>query len=282
MLRCTDYLVSMEEFNICKCRQCDFIFTADYPDASEAGRYYESPEYISHSDSRRTLTDRAYQFARKIMLRRKRRMVIETTGLAKGNVLDIGSGTGHFLNVMKEAGWDITGIEINKSAREYAASQFSLKVLPPEELKALPSEEFDCITLWHVAEHLYDLNRYFNEIKRLLKPDGIVLVALPNSYSFDSAHFGKFWAAYDVPRHLWHFNYMTFPDFASKAEFTISSIRPLPLDVFYISILSEKHKKNPAPFITGIIKGAYFSMLSIFNRLKSSSLVFVLKRKIDQ
>ena len=282
MLRCTDYLVSREEFNICRCRHCDFIFTADYPDPSEAGRYYESSEYISHSDSRTTAIDRAYQTARKFMLRRKRRMVFKTTRIPKGNILDIGSGTGHFLNVMKEAGWQTTGVEINKAATEYATSQFNLKILQPEEMKILPSEEFDCITLWHVAEHLYDIDGYFNEIKRLLKPQGIVLVALPNSYSFDSSHYGKYWAAYDVPRHLWHFNYKTFSDFVAKAGFTISSTHPLPLDVFYISILSEKHKKSQTAFLSGVITGAYFSMLSFFNRLKSSSLVFVLKRKINQ
>jgi SAM-dependent methyltransferase len=216
------------------------------------------------------------------MLRRKRRMVIKMTSLAKGNILDIGSGTSHFLNVMKEAGWNTTGIEINKAAREYAATQFTLKILPPEELMKLPSEEFDCITLWHVAEHLYDLNSCFYEIKRLLKPDGIALVALPNSHSSDSAYFGKYWAAYDVPRHLWHFNDKTFSDFAGKAGYEIISTHPLPLDVFYISILSEKHKNNRTALISGTIKGAYFSILSVFDRLKSSSLVFVVRRKINQ
>jgi SAM-dependent methyltransferase len=277
LLTCTDYLVTREDFELCRCGQCGFIFTKDFPDEKDAGHYYESPDYISHTDSSRTIFEKAYRAARKVMLRRKRNLVLRICGLKTGFVLDIGSGTGHFLNAMKEAGWSVTGIEINDDAREYSSSHFGLDVYPPELMRTIPSQGYDCITLWHVAEHLNDLSGYFREIGRLIRPGGSLIVALPNSNSFDSGHYGRFWAAWDVPRHLWHFDPETFSMFSEKMGFDVTSVSVLPLDVFYISILSEKNKRSIAGAMTGIIKGMYFSFLAIFNKMKGSSMVYVLK-----
>ncbi|MGD0583689.1 MAG: class I SAM-dependent methyltransferase [Bacteroidales bacterium] len=279
LLSCNDHLVSGETFELCRCGQCGFTFTNDPPNENEAGRYYESPDYISHTDSRRTLFEKGYQAARKIMLRRKRDLVFKTCNAKKGAILDIGSGTGHFLSVMKQAGWSVTGIEINDVAREYSSSRFGLNVFAPEVMRTIPAQEYDCITLWHVAEHLYDLKGYFSEIGRLLKPGGSVIVALPNCNSFDADHYGKFWAAWDVPRHLWHFSPVTFSKLADLICFETTTISTLPFDVFYISILSERNKRSSAGTMKGIIKGMYFSFLSIFNKMKMSSVVYVLNRK---
>jgi SAM-dependent methyltransferase len=276
-LNCTDHLVSGKNFELSRCISCGFIFTASPPDKKDIGSYYESDDYISHSDSDITFLDKAYQEVRKIMLARKRKLVIRKSGRSCGKILDIGCGTGHFLNEMKISDWDVTGVEINKKAREYAASRFGLKVFPPENLRSLPDKEFDCITLWHVLEHFHEPYDYFADIKRLLKPGGVLLTALPNSESFDALHYGKEWAAFDVPRHLWHFNPSTFSLFAEKAGFKITSLRVLPFDVFYISILSERHKGSAFPSLSGLTIGIIYFFFSLFNRKRGSSIVYTLK-----
>jgi ubiquinone/menaquinone biosynthesis C-methylase UbiE len=179
---------------------------------------------------------------------------------------------------MKRSGWDTKGIEINRKAREFSNSRFNIETLPSERIDALPSGSFDCITLWHVLEHFHEPFKYMNEILRLLKPQGFCFIALPNSSSFDCEHYGKEWAAYDVPRHLWHFNPSTFSLFASKNGVSVTETRNLPFDVFYISIMSEKYKGSGFPFLTGIVNGLIFSIRSLFNKTGSSSVIYILRK----
>ena len=277
-LSCTDHFLSKEVFSLCQCEKCGFRFTQDYPEESEAGRYYESDDYISHSDSRKGITEKAYQFIRTIMLKRKRRIIRKVTGLSSGNLLDIGSGTGHFLNVMKTAGWSIKGVEINDGAREYSATRFGLDIIVPEEINTLTPGFFDCITLWHVLEHFHEPFEYMMDINRLLKPDGVCIIALPNCASYDSEYYGKEWAAYDVPRHLWHFNSSAFSFFAERNGFKITGNLNLPFDVFYISILSEKYKGSRFPMISGFFIGILFSVRAVFSRNRNSSVIYLLRK----
>ena len=276
-LECFDNLVSGKSFTIYRCAGCQLQFTQNHPDEQESGRYYESVNYIPHSDTVKSFTGRIYYTSRKFMLKRKKKLVVRYTGKLAGNLLDFGSGTGHFAATMQKAGWDVTGIEINKEAREYSAKTFGIKVVSPEEIKTLPSDYFDCITLWHVLEHLHNPAESLTEIKRLLKHDGVLLVALPNNMSFDSTHYRHHWAAYDVPRHLWHFNPVSFTFFAERAGFKVISMKRLPFDVFYISMLSEKNRDSHFPLLTGIIKGLIFYIFSLFNLSHSSSLIYIVK-----
>lgn len=273
-----DHFLTKEVFQLLKCPSCGFVFTQDHPDESNISRYYESEDYISHNDSKKGFSDRLYRLSRRIMLKKKKQLVQTSTGINKGSLLDIGSGTGHFISVMKDGGWEVQGIEINDKAREYSVSKTGLNIIPPAGISSLPSKSFDCITLWHVLEHLQDPFGYASEIKRLLKAGGTCITALPNCNSFDAMHFRDFWAAYDVPRHLWHFNPASFGIFTGKAGFEIKRVRSLPLDVFYISMLSEKYKGNKLYFITGIIKALIFSFLSFFNKKKSSSIIYLLQK----
>ena len=277
-LSCIDHFVSKERFDIYQCDKCGFTFTQDYPEESDAGRYYDSDDYISHSDAKKGLTDKAYQVIRRIMLCRKKRMIRKITSLSKGSILDIGSGTGYFLNTMKMAGWNIKGVEINTKARKFASSHFNIDTIIPEKIKSIPNNSFDCITLWHVLEHFQEPFKIMEEISRLLKPDGVCVVALPNISSLDAEHYGKDWAALDVPRHLWHFSPSTFSIFAGRNSFKISEIHNLPFDVFYISILSEKYKGSKLQLLSGTIKGLVFSIRSLFIESKSSSMIYILRK----
>jgi ubiquinone/menaquinone biosynthesis C-methylase UbiE len=254
------------------------VFTQDHPDEKEISSYYASDDYLSHNDSAPGLTSALYRFSRRIMLGRKRKITEKAAGIKKRNLLDIGCGTGHFVDVMKQAKWEVKGIEINDKARQYAISRFGVEVSDPGQIASLETGSFDCITMWHVLEHFQDPFMYISEVSRLMKAEGTCIIALPNCSSYDAEHYGKFWAAFDVPRHLWHFSPFSFQLFAQKAGFTIRSVRSLPLDVFYISMLSEKYRGNHLSFITGIVKGSWFWFLTLFKKTKSSSLIYILKK----
>ncbi len=279
-LKTADHFLSKEKFDLFRCNECSFVFTQDHPDEASIGHYYESEEYLSHSETKSGLFSSIYRFSRRIMLGRKVRIARELSDIKKGSILDIGSGTGYFLHAMQDTGWDVKGIEINDKARQYSISEFGLEVLDPGQLQSLQAGIFDCITLWHVLEHFQDPFGYAQEITRLLKPGGFCIIALPNCRSYDAVHYGSYWAAYDVPRHLWHFAPDTFKIFSEKSGFELKEIRSLPLDVFYISDLSEKYKGTNLPFISGMIKGVWFSLLSMFNKQRSSSLIYLLRKPI--
>ena len=277
-LRCSDHFLSKEVFIVHKCASCGFEFTQDVPDETVIGKYYESVDYISHSDTSKGFSNKIYRLVRDFMLLRKKNLIEKVTGLQHGSLIDIGSGAGYFANTMKKSGWQVEGIEINDNARNNSASRFGLKVSSPDQISVLEPDSRDCITLWHVLEHFQDPFSYIAEIKRVLKPGGICLIALPNCNSYDAEYYKEFWAAYDVPRHLWHFNPTTFRLFSEKTGLSLEKIGTLPLDVFYISILSEKYRGSKLPFLTGMFRGLWFAACSMFNMKKSSSIIYILRK----
>jgi SAM-dependent methyltransferase len=280
--RCVDHFISKEVFEIYKCPSCSFEFTRDYPEETEIGQYYISDNYISHTDTSKGFSNKVYRMARGVMLRIKKRIIENATGLKKGSLLDIGSGTGHFAGTMKKAGWQVKAIEINEKARDSSISHFGLEIIDPERITTFEANSFDCITLWHVLEHFHDPFKLTSDIIRLLRPGGWCIIALPNCSSYDAEYYKSCWAAYDVPRHLWHFSPSTFRIFSEKTGFLIEKVRNLPLDVFYISILSERYRGSVPAFLTGMLKALLFALLSVFNKRKSSSLIYILRKSSDQ
>jgi 2-polyprenyl-3-methyl-5-hydroxy-6-metoxy-1,4-benzoquinol methylase len=274
-----DYLVSGSEFLVMKCNHCGMGWTVNPPPESRAGDYYASEEYISHTDRKESFSDYLYHIARSFMLGRKKRLVTKATGLRTGALLDIGSGTGYFASFMQKKGWKVTGIEIDDKAREYSVAMSGIDVVTPDEITNLPSGSADCITFWHVLEHLYEPGRWLKEVKRILTANGKCIIALPNFSSADANWFRSMWAALDVPRHLWHFTPQALNLYLSKQGFVIEKIAALPLDVFYISALSYKNQGKPLPLIRGLITGSFLSVRSGFRNEKASSLVFVLSKK---
>jgi SAM-dependent methyltransferase len=276
-LSCRDLFLTGEPFDLYRCISCSFIFTQDHPGEKEMVRYYNTAAYVSHDDSGKGFIAALYRMVRRFTLASKRKLIIRLTGKTTGKLLDIGTGSGHFAGTMKQAGWKVTGIEPDRKTAEYAASRFGLKICGPGEVTGLPGETFDCITLWHSLEHSHNLHHYASEIKRLLKPEGICIVALPSAASFDARYYGEFWAAYDVPRHLWHFTPITLKSFAEKSGFYVTGKKSLPLDVFYISFLSEKYRGANLPFLSGFLKGAWFSFISLLTKRGSSSMICILQ-----
>lgn len=269
-----DHLVSGESFVIRRCNACSFTFTGEPPAEKETGRYYLSEDYISHSDKRQTITEHLYHLARSYMLGRKHRLVAAVTHCDSGTLLDIGSGTGYFASFMQQKGWKVTGIELNELARNYSINRFGINALAPEEVKDISDSSVDCITFWHVLEHLYDPAMWMREVKRILKDDGKCIIALPNLVSADARWFGDRWAALDVPRHLWHFTPATMTRFAGDHGFTCRKISAMPLDVFYISALSYRNCGCRFSLLRGLLTGALLTINSLFKKNSASSLIY--------
>jgi 2-polyprenyl-3-methyl-5-hydroxy-6-metoxy-1,4-benzoquinol methylase len=274
-----DCLVSGQLFLISECRSCGFVFTSDPPDEKDIGRYYISEDYISHTDKKRNLTEVAYHLARSIMLRKKYRLISRVSISKTGTLLDVGSGTGYFAAYMKKRGWNVTGIELSEQARSVSVSKSGINALEPSEINGIPAASADCVTFWHVLEHLYDPAEWLYEVRRILKDDGKCIIAIPNIESADARWFGKNWAALDVPRHLWHFSPATITRFAVENGFVCTMIKPMPLDIFYISILSYRNQKSYMPLLRGIITGLLLSAGNLFNKERASSLIYVISKQ---
>jgi SAM-dependent methyltransferase len=277
---CTDFFVTGEQFPLLKCGGCGFLITGSAPDADAIGPYYQSEKYVSHSNTREGFTNRVYHLVRTIMLERKHKLVVKSSGLPSGSLLDIGAGTGYFLQGMQKKGWRITGTEKSDSARKFAAEKWGLELLPEDGLWSLPENSFDVITLWHVMEHLHDLEKYWRKLTVLIKREGCLVVALPNPSSYDAVHYREHWAAWDVPRHLWHFSPDNIQQIAEKYRFILQSTFRMPFDAFYVSILSEKYRKSVFPILKGIYFGTISLLTSWFNLHRCSSLIYVFRKKI--
>jgi len=272
-----DYFLSGENFTLFQCSQCEFVFTQDHPGKDNISSYYKSEDYVSHSNTSEGMVNKLYHFFRGYMLGKKRKLIQRLTKKRTGNILDIGSGTGFFLNHMREHGWNVTGIEPSEEGRNFCRDQFALEIKDEKTLFSLPEDSFDVITLWHVLEHVQDIDEYMIKIRSILRGDGILLIALPNLNSTDAAIYKDKWAAYDVPRHLWHFSPVSFQKLTAKHQFQLQKIKSLPLDAGYVSLLSEKYRNNPIGFLTGGIIGVLSLVLGLVNVKKSSSIIYVLK-----
>ncbi len=278
-ITCVDYYASGETFDLFRCEDCGFQFTQNFPAETEIGRYYETSDYISHSDTKKGLVNNLYHLVRKRMLIRKAKLISHLFGKSSGTLLDIGAGTGYFANVMQQKEWEVTAIEKNPQARAFAKEHFNLDVYEETVLEDFCDKSFDAITLWHVMEHLEHLNETWERLHHLLSDDGILVVAVPNCSSYDAGKYKQYWAAYDVPRHLWHFTPDTIQQFGAKHNFILTAQYPMPFDAFYISMLSEKYKKSFSPFIKGMMTGIIAWLHTLAKKEKSSSIIYVFRRK---
>lgn len=275
----TDHFISGEVFPVFSCDQCGFHLTGNLPQDILMDRYYQSNDYISHSDTRKGLMNRIYHTVRDLMLNEKFQIVKRTTGKQTGKLLDIGAGTGYFLNFAAGKGWQTTGTERSGEAREFAKKHWGLEILSGDQLFDLPPGSFDAITLWHVLEHLPDQDKYWNTFSRLLPDDGFLIIALPNFRSLDARHYREKWAAWDVPRHLWHYAPEHITRQAGNYGFHLTGMKRMPFDAFYVSMLSERYKKSKFPMIKGLFHGKMSWFASLADVKKCSSVIYIFSKQ---
>ncbi|WP_291130446.1 class I SAM-dependent methyltransferase [Flavobacterium sp. UBA7682] len=268
-----DYSVSKEVFELHHNPEYDLLITFPKPSLEKLPSYYESDDYISHTDGKRSLFERAYHFIKGIALKNKLKLINSQS--SKGKLLDIGAGTGDFLMVAKNDGWQITGIEPSEKAKGIAINK---GVNFAESLSALESKSFDVITMWHVLEHVPNLDEYIAELKRLIKPTGTIVIAVPNFKSFDANFYGRHWAAYDVPRHIWHFSKTAIEKLFAEKEMKLVEVLPMKFDSYYVSLLSEKYKSGKMNFIRAFFVG-WKSNLNGKKTNEYSSHIYIIKNQ---
>lgn len=277
--KCKDYYASGEEFELYDCDDCGFRFTQGVPVETEIGKYYETPDYISHTDTRKGFMNKIYHHVRSYMLGKKARLVIRVSKKIGGSLLDVGAGTGYFAHEMDLRGWKVTAAEKSEAARSYAQKTFSdLQVIDSADISQLEDKRYDVITMWHVMEHVENINAEWELLSRLLKDRGRLIIAVPNCASADEAIYKTDWAAYDVPRHLWHFTPDTMRRMAEKHHFTLTSLYPMPFDAFYVSMLSEKYRGHKNYFAKGLLNGLKAGVKAYRDIKLSSSVIFVFKK----
>ncbi len=274
-LSCQDYTVTQETFEIVTCENCDFKFTNPRPDEVTLPKYYQSEEYISHSNKNNSLIHLVYKQARNFTIRKKVKL-INRIG-KKGTVLDVGCGTGEFLSACKSDGWKIEGVEPSQVAVNQLVTLLKQGVY--NAIFDIVHENLaDVITMWHVLEHVPDLNKTIEKINALLKNDGTLIIAVPNYPSYDAAIYKELWAAYDVPRHLYHFDKNVMKNLLGKHSLEIKEILPMKLDSYYVSLLSEKYKNGKNNYISAIVNGYKSNKWAKRNNGEYSSLIYIIKK----
>jgi 2-polyprenyl-3-methyl-5-hydroxy-6-metoxy-1,4-benzoquinol methylase len=275
-LVCKDNTVSRETFRIVQCVSCGFKYTNPRPEENKLGEYYKSEEYVSHSNTKKGFINSVYQLVRKYTLLKKLQLI---SGYYKtGKILDIGCGTGEFLKVFKDASWKTMGIEPSSDARKMAIENYNLDVKEEAEIKNLESESFDVITMWHVLEHVPQLNERIKDLKRLIKSNGIIVIAVPNCNSLDAKIYKENWAAYDVPRHLYHFIPKDIDTLFKNQGLKVFKILPMIFDSFYVSMLSEKCRTGKPNIIRALWNGFRSNLSAIKTGETYSSQIYFIRK----
>lgn len=279
-----DYSLTQEEFELYYSPKYDLLVTHPKPSNEELGKYYNDAAYISHTDANTSIFEKLYQFAKKHAILSKVELLNSLQPETK-TVLDIGTGTANFMVAMKKNGWLVTGIEPNTKAREIAITKFQQEnnnqQIIFESLKQLQNLnpiKFDVITMWHVLEHVPDVQSYIAQLKSLLTPNGTLVIAVPNFKSYDAHYYGKFWAAYDTPRHLWHFSKNAIKHLFKNEQMEVVKIFPMKMDSFYVSLLSEKNKTGKMNFFNGILIGLQSNIKALLSD-EYSSQIYIIKNK---
>jgi 2-polyprenyl-3-methyl-5-hydroxy-6-metoxy-1,4-benzoquinol methylase len=277
-LSAKDHTVSSERFFISLCANCTAMFTQDIPSQERIGAYYASDNYVSHSNTQKGLVNRLYHRIRRITLASKRKLVQSQTKRATGEILDVGCGTGAFLNEMRASGWNITGLEPDATARKNAKGLFNIEPQLPDDLFTLPEKKYDAITLWHVLEHVHQLQEYVVRFKELLSPEGVLVIAVPNYTSYDAEVYKEFWAAYDVPRHLYHFSPKSMQVLMDHNGLEVKKMKPMWFDSYYVSMLSEQYRSGKSNMIRAFFIGAISNLKALFDVERCSSVIYVIRK----
>lgn len=272
-LEVKDHMITKEDFRIVCCDNCGFHFTNPIPSIENIGDYYKGDVYVSHSSSKKGLINWLYNIVRKRTLKQKLRW-IQSNSKGK-NLLDLGCGTGHFLRAAIDVGFNGTGIEPDEDARNFAKTENNLSPLAQSELYHLDKGSIDVVTMWHVLEHVYDLKKDVETLTQLLSKDGTIFIAVPNMNAYDAQKYKSYWAAYDVPRHLYHFQENDIRNLFGEFGFELKKVLPMKYDAYYVSMLSEKYLNG------SMLKALYTGWTSNrkAKKLGYSSQVYVLKRK---
>jgi SAM-dependent methyltransferase len=281
-------------FSLLKCQKCGLVFLWPLPSKEALSSFYgkDYPEHQLPELESKTVPWVFSRFFRNLGLNRLCRLAIRFSGSSEGRLLDIGAATGLFLAQMRKWGkWDLFGIEPHPRPARYARDVLGLKVFSGTfQDQFFPDEFFQVITLWNVFEHLPDPIESLKKINRLLSPSGILILSLPYLESLEARLFGKYWAGWEVPRHLYLFPWQTLTRLLEENGFEVLG-KAFPytgFGLFYNSLRSTLEDRWPERKIqqrlltwikSPFIHLAALPYLYLVRGLGKSSLVTVLARK---
>ena len=271
-----DEFLSKEDFHICECLNCGLSYTMPRPNKEKIGEYYKSEEYYSHQENKKGFIPRLYESVKKVNLKHKYNLA--TQGLNVGKMLDIGCGVGDFLHTAEEHGWTCTGVEPSEDAKAIAKTKTKANIINSEDMEKIPDATFDLITMWHVLEHVDDLKWQIEQLHRLTKTKGRIVIAVPNYKSYDAQYYKELWAAYDVPRHLSHFNKNVLTKIFKSKNLELVRTDKLIWDAYYISYMSEQYKQHIFPLLKGTFRGC-ISNCKARHTKEWSSMVYIFEKK---
>jgi 2-polyprenyl-3-methyl-5-hydroxy-6-metoxy-1,4-benzoquinol methylase len=271
---CDDHSLTKESFAIMKCLNCGLLVTSPRPDQASIGKYYQFEDYISHTDKANNLTNWLYKLVRTYTIKKKAQLLDSLT--EKKSLLDYGCGTGQLLQYMKEQDWKIAGIEPDDNARSIAAKNTEQEIY--NDVDALPKKKYGVITLWHVLEHVHDINGTIQKLAKHLSKKSRMVIALPNYESYDQRFYKQYWAGYDVPRHLYHFNQQTIEELMKYNDFKLVDKKPMKFDSFYVSLLSDKYKSGKSNLIKAFFIGLLSNRWAKKNNGNYSSIIYIFKK----
>jgi len=274
VLEVKDFSVSGHLFSLNECNECGLRFTQDAPGPDSIAPYYQFEQYISHTNTNKGLVNKLYQGVRKFTLRQKRKLIQKSSGCQTGHLLDVGCGTGAFASAMQRAGWTVTALEPDAGARNIAREQFGVQAVDSAQLYQLPEAQYDVITLWHVLEHMHQLKDVLVQLRKLLKPEGTLFIAVPNYMSYDAMAFGEYWAAYDVPRHLYHFTPRSMRALLSAHQLVVTETLPMWFDSFYVSLLSTANRSGRTDYVKAFLTGCISNLRALADTEKCSSIIY--------
>ena len=271
-LQAPDYRISQLDFEIHSCWNCGLHYTKAVPSADTIGSFYKADSYDSHRVDNKSLISRIYRMVRKINVAKKIKW-IHRYNSKRGLVVDYGCGLGHLVSELKNQGYNAQGFEIDADVRALSRETLNLEIHPLEDFHLLDEASISVITMWHVLEHVYELNSDFQHIVDKLADDGAIFIAVPNFKSYDAKFYKKEWEAYDLPRHLYHFDNESIKRFCSRFGLRLESKIPMRFDSYYVSMRSEKNKKNGF-LLRGVLIGWLSNLLSFRYGYSSHAYVF--------
>lgn len=278
---CRDSAVSGESYSLARCPDCGLIHTLNPPTDEDKSAYSKLSQELNRADHPKEPLDKLYFHTRFLNVRRRVRIVKEQSRLKTGRLLNYGAKSGYFSNAMENRGWKVSSLEEHHEKRVFSLEMFHHRMMEPDELESLPRESFDEVTLWHTLEHQNNPGKLIEKLKTLLKPNGLMFIALPNTDSLDAAWYGNDWAAWDVPRHLWHFNINSMIRFGLQHGLILQHHQQLPLDTFYIAMLSERNRGTRHYILKGGLKGLHFWLKTRRDRKGSSTIVYVFRKRTN-
>ena len=274
-LKTKDYSTSKEDFHIVSCETCSFTATSPRPDDKDLDKYYLSESYISHTNDKDGLFNFLYQNVRKIAIKSKLSLLLSVA--EKSTHLDIGCGTGEFLNACKNSGFKTKGIEPSSIARKKAIKNYKLDISKNTNLSQYNENSFSSISMWHVLEHVANLEETILMINKILKNNGIAIIAVPNKESWDAKYYKNYWAAWDVPIHLWHFSKDTIKKIFEKHGFELIKTKGMIFDAYYVSLLSEQYRYGKKNFLRAFFIGLISNIYAVFTKNGHSSNIYIFK-----